>query len=97
LVSSPDTYLSECEHGEHLVVIEVSDRDSEQLAYLDDAGITPGTNLVVTEVAPIDLITVQPQTDDPGISLPMTVARTIRVRELNEEPEQAVSNANGAA
>jgi len=97
LVSSPDTYLSECEHGEHLVVIEVSDRDSEQLAYLDDAGITPGTNLVVTEVAPIGLITVQPQTDDPGISLPMTVARTIRVRELNDKPEHAVSNANGAA
>ncbi|WP_236035632.1 metal-dependent transcriptional regulator [Haloarcula rubra] len=97
LASRSDTYLSECEDGAHLVVVEVSDRDPEQLAYLDEAGITPGTNLVVTEIAPIDLITVQPQPDDTPVSLPMDVARTIRVRELNDEPEQAATNARGGA
>jgi DtxR family Mn-dependent transcriptional regulator len=97
LASRSDTYLSECEDGAHLVVVEVSDRDPEQLAFLDDVGITPGTKLVVIEIAPIDLISVRPPTDDTEISLPMDVARTIRVRELNDEPEQAVTNANGAA
>ena len=97
LASRSDTYLSECEDGAQLVVVEVSDRDPEQLAFLDDAGITPGTKLVVTEVAPIDLISVRPPTDDTEISLPMDIARTIRIRELNDEPEQAVTNANGAA
>jgi DtxR family Mn-dependent transcriptional regulator len=97
IASRSDTYLSECKEGVRLVVIEVSDRNSEQLAYLDEAGITPGTTLVVTEVAPIGLVTVQPQPDDTAVSLPMDVARTIRVRELTDDPELAVSNANGAA
>ncbi|MFB6189266.1 MAG: metal-dependent transcriptional regulator [Halapricum sp.] len=72
------TVLSECVEGDVIEVSRVRDRDPDELAYLDDAGITPGTTLEVVEVAPIGLVTVELD-DGSTVSLPEHVAATIRV------------------
>ncbi len=70
--------LSEHTEGDQVVVERVRDRDAEELAYLSDAGITPGTRLVLEEVAPIDMVTVR-LPDSETVSLPSAVAEAIRV------------------
>ncbi|MFB6302993.1 MAG: metal-dependent transcriptional regulator [Haloferacaceae archaeon] len=69
------------DHGEgtSVTVARVADRDEAELEYLADAGITPGTHLDVTDVAPFGMVTVR--TDDGEQSLPEDVAESIRVRE----------------
>ncbi|WP_435153898.1 metal-dependent transcriptional regulator [Haladaptatus sp. DFWS20] len=76
------TPLSEHESGETVVVARVSDRDEEELRYLSDAGITPGTELEIVDVAPFGMVTVA--IEDTEQSLPETVARSIRVRAVVE-------------
>ena len=93
------TPLSDRDEGETVVVARVSDRDEAELQYLSDAGITPGTELVVRDVAPFGMVTVGvggEASDDDGRedegrdgdeqSLPEDVARSIRVRSVVEEP-----------
>ncbi|MBX0323050.1 metal-dependent transcriptional regulator [Halomicroarcula sp. F13] len=77
------------DHGEgaRLEVARVRDRDSEELTYLDDAGITPGTKLVVEEVAPIGMVTVRLDGGE-TVSLPDHIADAIQVR----TPEDAVAD-----
>ncbi len=75
--SSGET-LSEHAEGDEVVVERVRDRDAEELAYLSEAGVTPGTRLVVEEVAPIDMITVCLPDGEP-VSLPGEIAEAIRV------------------
>ena len=70
--------------GERVVVRRVSDRDPEELAYLQRAGVTPGTELVITEVAPFGVVTVTRPCGD-SVSLSDEVADSIRV-ESAEEP-----------
>jgi DtxR family Mn-dependent transcriptional regulator len=93
------TPLSDRGEGEMVVVARVSDRDEDELQYLSDAGITPGTELVVRDVAPFGMVTVavggeQSETSGDGEprsperdqqSLPEDVARSIRVRSAVEE------------
>jgi DtxR family Mn-dependent transcriptional regulator len=74
--------------GDHVVVERVSDRDPEELAYLDDAGITPGTHLELVEVAPIGMVTVQRE-DGETVSLPDNVANAIRVRSSGENGDES--------
>ena len=75
---SPETApLSDLEVGDHAVVERVRDRDEEELTYLSEAGITPGTELEVIDVAPFGMVTVS--VDDNEQSLPESVARSIRV------------------
>ncbi|MFB6194912.1 MAG: metal-dependent transcriptional regulator [Haloplanus sp.] len=81
------TPLSEHEPGDRVVVGRVRDRDEDELAYLDDAGIRPGTELDVLDVAPFGMVTVQ--VDGAEQSLPESVARTIRVRPASPERETA--------
>lgn len=79
-----ETYrLDECGEEDKVTVIRVSDRSEDDLQYLSNAGITPGTDLEVLEVAPFGMITVEIK----GVkqSLPEEVAESIRVR--NQEPE----------
>jgi len=83
------TTLLEATESDRIVVQRVSDRDPDELAYLDDAGITPGTDLVVEEVAPIGLVTVSLADDDESVSIPDAVARTIFVDTPDESPENA--------
>ncbi|WP_251330049.1 metal-dependent transcriptional regulator [Haloplanus pelagicus] len=79
------TPLSEHQPGDCVVVGRVRDRDEEELAYLDDAGIRPGTELDVVDVAPFGMVTVRIGDDEQ--SLPESVARTIRVRSPGTDRE----------
>ncbi|MFB6141464.1 MAG: metal-dependent transcriptional regulator [Halosimplex sp.] len=81
--------LGECAEGERVVVERVRDRDPEELAYLDAAGVTPGTELAVEEVAPIGMVTVVMAGADDSVSLPERVAGTIVVTRIDEAAEPA--------
>ena len=78
------TPLSDHEEGDRVVVARVSDRDEEELRYLADAGIAPGTELEVVAVAPFGMVTVS--TGESEQSLPENVARSIRVEAAEEAP-----------
>ncbi len=77
--------LADCEEGDRVVIARVSDRDEEELRYLDRAGIRPGTEIEVVEVAPIGMLTVAVEGHEQ--SLPEHVARSVRVREASAELE----------
>jgi DtxR family Mn-dependent transcriptional regulator len=74
------TPLSTCEVGDRVVVTRVSDRDCEDLEYLEAAGITPGTALELVDVAPFGMVTARVD-GDAEQSLPESVAESIRVRD----------------
>jgi len=71
--------LSDRAEGDRVVVARVSDRDEEELDYLADAGVTPGTELEVVDVAPFGMVTVATPTGEQ--SLPAAIARSIRVED----------------
>ena len=73
--------LADHAEGDRVVVKRVSDRDEEELDYLADAGITPGTELEVVGVAPFGMVTVATPTGEQ--SLPAPVARSIRVEDAD--------------
>jgi DtxR family Mn-dependent transcriptional regulator len=73
--------LSDRAEGDRVVVARVSDRDEAELDYLADAGITPGTELEVVDVAPFGMVTVATPTGEQ--SLPAPVARSIRVEDAD--------------
>ena len=79
------TPLSTREVGDRVVVSRVSDRDREELEYLSEAGITPGTELEVVAVAPFGMLTVRPDDGDEQ-SLPESIAASIYVAEGTEPP-----------
>ena len=84
LADDESVRLSEFAEDDHVVVARVSDRDEEELAYLENAGITPGTELVVVDIAPFGMLTVRTP-DGKEQSLPESVARSIRVDPAVEE------------
>jgi DtxR family Mn-dependent transcriptional regulator len=88
LDDAEDAALSDHEEGETVVVQRVRDRDPEELSYLQDAGITPGTQLTVDEVPPIDMVTVR-LPDGETVSVPDSIADAIRVRVPGEELDEA--------
>ncbi len=69
--------LVDHEVGDRLVVTRVSDRDDEELEYLADAGVTPGTAIEVVDIAPFGLVTVRTPAGEQG--LPEEIAGSIRV------------------
>jgi DtxR family Mn-dependent transcriptional regulator len=71
--------LSDLAAGDHARVDRVRDRDEEELSYLAEAGIEPGVDLEVVDVAPFGMVTVLVDGDEQ--SLPESVARSIRVGE----------------
>jgi DtxR family Mn-dependent transcriptional regulator len=73
------TRLDDHDVGDRLTVTRVSDRDEEELQYLAEAGLTPGTQLEVVDVAPFGMITVRIDGNGREQSLPDSVARSIRV------------------
>jgi len=83
LESDETTPLSDHGPGDRVVVSRVRDRDEDELAYLDDAGVRPGTELEIVDVAPFGMVTVR--IGDAEQSLPEPVARTIRVRPAGTE------------
>jgi len=78
------TPLTDHEPGACVIVERVRDRDEAELAYLDDVGVRPGTELNVVDVAPFGMVTVRIGDDEQ--SLPEGVARTIRVRPVDVDP-----------
>ena len=83
-----DRRLSNHEEGERLIVTRVRDRDPEELAYLQEEGITPGTVVIVEEVAPIGMLTVR-LGEGGTVSLPDSIAEAIRVRPPGDHVERA--------
>jgi DtxR family Mn-dependent transcriptional regulator len=79
LASGSGATLGEHTEGDIVVVRRVRDRDADELAYLQEAGITPETELAVTEVAPIGMVTVE-LPDGETVSVPDEIADSIRVR-----------------
>jgi len=75
--------LTEFEPGDHVVVTRVSDREEEELTYLEAAGITPETELEIVDIAPFGMVTVATLDGDEQ-SLPESVARSIRVEPVDE-------------
>lgn len=73
------TALSEFEEDTVVVVERVSDRDPEILEYLSEHGIDPGTELVIREVAPFGLYTLEPIAGGESVSVPEHVAQYVRV------------------
>ncbi|WP_101296313.1 metal-dependent transcriptional regulator [Halegenticoccus soli] len=78
------TRLSDHGEGTRVAVVRVSDRDEEELEYLEAAGITPGTELEIVDVAPFGMVTVR-LADGREQSLPESVAGSIRVSAAVEE------------
>ncbi|QSG09129.1 metal-dependent transcriptional regulator [Halapricum desulfuricans] len=72
------TALSECGEGDTVEVTRVRDRDPDELEYLSEVGIEPGTTLAVVDTPPIGLIEVELESET-RVSLPEHVAATIRV------------------
>jgi DtxR family Mn-dependent transcriptional regulator len=77
--------LDEHTVGDHVVVRRVSDRNEEELQYLADAGINPGVELEVVDVAPFGMVTVRVCDSGREQSLPEAVAQSIRVAPLAED------------
>ena len=74
---APGRHLTDCDVGDRVVVQRVRHRTDEELRYLADHGVRPGGELVVVEVAPFGMVTVE--TEGGQQSLPQEVARLIRV------------------
>ncbi|QLG29283.1 metal-dependent transcriptional regulator [Halorarum halophilum] len=70
--------LTDFEVGDDIVIARVSDRDDEELEYLERAGITPGTAATIVDVAPFGMVTVRVAGEEQ--SLPDSVAASVRVR-----------------
>ncbi|MFQ3319616.1 MAG: DtxR family Mn-dependent transcriptional regulator [Natronomonas sp.] len=90
----PTTPLSACEVGDRVVITRVSDRDEDDLAYLADVGITPGTAVRIVDVAPFGMITLE--VDDTEQAVPGGVAASIRVTPLNDDDPASVEQRGDA-
>ena len=88
----PASALADHGEGAHLLVARVRDRDPEELTYLDAAGIRPGVELVVEEVAPIGMVTVRLGGGE-TVSLPDHIADAIQVRSPDDAVADEVSEA----
>ncbi len=82
---SETSRLADHEAGDTVIVERVRDRDGEELDYLAEAGITPGTRLEIEEVAPFGMVTVRVGEDTQ--SLPERIATSIRVRAIPAREE----------
>ncbi|WP_336133897.1 metal-dependent transcriptional regulator [Natronomonas amylolytica] len=83
LPESEDTCrLSAAEEGDEVVVRRIRHQGDEELRYLADAGIEPGTELEVLEIAPFGLVTVRTPAGEQ--SLPEDIARLIETAPATE-------------
>ncbi len=75
--------LSDFETGDDVLVCRVRDRDPDELRYLAEMGIEPGTALEITEVAPIGMYRVEVEGETRH--LPESIATMVRVRRIDAE------------
>lgn len=87
------TPLTDCAVGDHVVVARVRDRRDEELTYLSNAGIEPGTELTVIEHTPIGMLTVEIADDQQ--SLPNPIADTIQVHPVAATDESSAEVTDG--
>jgi DtxR family Mn-dependent transcriptional regulator len=79
--------LSAASEGDRVVVRRIRHQGDEELRYLAEAGVEPGKELRVVDVAPFGMVTVE--TDDGEQSLPEEIARlieTVPAEETEEAP-----------
>lgn len=76
-----------------MVITRVNDDDEERLAYLADIGITPGTTVHVTDVAPFGMVTLD--IDDTEKSVPEEVASVIHVTTKSGADDPASTEQRG--
>jgi DtxR family Mn-dependent transcriptional regulator len=74
--------LSDASEGDRAIVRRIRHQGDEELRYLSDAGIEPGTEVEVLEVAPFGLVTVR--TPNGEQSLPEEIARLIETTPATE-------------
>jgi DtxR family Mn-dependent transcriptional regulator len=74
--------LSDTEEGDRAIVSRVRHQGDEELKYLSAAGIEPGIEIEILEVAPFGLVTVR--TPDGEQSLPEEIARLIEITPATE-------------
>ncbi|MFO7927874.1 MAG: metal-dependent transcriptional regulator [Halobacteriota archaeon] len=74
--------LSDASEGDRAIVRRIRHQGDEELRYLSDAGIEPGTEIEVLEVAPFGLVTVR--TPNGEQSLPKEIARLIETTPATE-------------
>ncbi|PSQ07602.1 DtxR family transcriptional regulator [Halobacteriales archaeon QS_6_71_20] len=84
--------LTDFEVGDRVVIARVSDRDDEELEYLDRTGITPGTTIEVRDIAPFGMVTVGVESSADDQSLPEAVAAGVRVRSVEDAGEPTAPN-----
>jgi DtxR family Mn-dependent transcriptional regulator len=93
--ASGHTRLADHDAGDVVEVARVSDRDDEELRYLQDAGITPGTVVEVVSVAPFGMVTVA--VGDTEQSLPEAIAASIEVRTPEDDTDDDDDRSDDAA
>jgi DtxR family Mn-dependent transcriptional regulator len=87
---APGHRLVECEIGDRVIVRRVRHCTDEELRYLSESGVAPGSELEVVDIAPFGMMTVEGKRGQQ--SLPEEVARLIRVAPVPEtETELAQS------
>ena len=74
--------LTDVAVGDRVVVQRIRHQDDESLRYLAQAGVEPGTELVVADVAPFGMVTVT--VDGGEQSLPAEIARRIDIEQTEE-------------
>ena len=77
--------LTDATVGDRVVVQRIRHQDDESLRYLADAGVQPGTELAVVDVAPFGMVTVSAGEEEQ--SLPEEIARRIEIEPVSEEAE----------
>lgn len=74
--------LSDTAEGDRVVVRRIRHQGDEELRYLSNAGIEPGVEIEIVEIAPFGLVTVR--TDGGEQSLPEDIARLIEIAPSTE-------------
>lgn len=76
--------VAECKPGDLVVVSEVQDGNPAMLDYLAAAGVTLGTRLEVTEIAPFGMVTLEVIETGEQFSLPADAATNVFVSQCEE-------------
>ena len=69
--------LVDADEGDRVIVQRIRHQGDAELRYLSDAGVRPGAELVVVDVAPFGMVTVETPAADQ--SLPAEIAQLIEV------------------
>ncbi len=74
--------LADAVEGDRVIVRRIRHQGDEELRYLSAAGVEPGVEIEVLEIAPFGLVTVR--TPDGEQSLPEEIARLIETTPATE-------------